>query len=176
MTTTAGQQVVKLMKTGVASGVFIECTKVSEVVSNEMEKISMPYSKASQDVYNPGTLLLDLKKMIHSFSIQGYLSAEQGSGNEGYGDAYTVRNHLIKNIIHGSAQIQLHYRNYVDRDLGNYFADKSQGTSTTYISVGLDKISFDDVSLRADKTISGINIAYVNKYSVQMSLTCGKNR
>ena len=176
MTTTTGQQVVKLMKTGVASGVFIECEKVEEVISNSLISINRVQSTSVQDTHNPGTQIKDLKDITHSFEIQGYLSARPGSGNEGFGDAYTARNHLITKILYGSAQIQFHYRHYSDIDYGAYFADKSQGVSSTYIAVNVDKISFDDVALRADRVISGVNIAYVNRYRVQMSLTRGKNR
>jgi len=167
MTTIAGEQAVKLVK-GTASGVFIESAKVEEVLVNKVIKVSMPIVDPA--TRSPGALVKDLKRFEHLFVITGFVSASSGSGNEGFGSAKAVKDHLIKNIFYPAGDIELHYRSQADSDYGSKYWDNSLA-KTTYVKVSLDKISFGD-----DNAVGGQDAAYPPKYKVVMNLFRGKEK
>lgn len=156
--------------------VYIEANKVDEILVNPLIKISMPIPAVSSKT--PETRLLDLKRIAHVFNIDGFLSVSAESGNNGatwsggtMSTAKDVKDALIKDILYLSGNIELRYRNVVDRDYSLKYYD-NKDTSTTHVKTLLDKISVQESILRAEDRNSGV----VRRYSIKINLTRGKVR
>jgi len=175
MTTSAGEQVVKLKKTvgGTPYEIFIQSAKVEENVTDpNLITVERAFIGADQTTKGGGTLIVKLNRFKHSFTIQGYLSNEQGSGNESYGSAKEVKDSLIKNILYSQGDIEFHYRDYSDSDYSDYYGDGSTGTSSTYIKCAVSKLSITDASLRADY-MSGA-VVQTARFNIDLELIRGK--
>ncbi len=182
-------QIVTLVKG--SSAVVIQATKVEEIIVNKMIKVIKPITPAS--IKAPGTLIVDLKKLEHVFNIAGFIGSDLGSGNHpadlerttsgepaydsgdtaGYSSAKGVKDSLIKNILYTKGNIDLYYRDLVDSDYSDAYND-GVATSTTNIKTVLDKVSIQDVVLRAD-VLSGVT-SQARLYPIQLNLTRGKIR
>lgn len=152
--------------------IYIESAKVDEIIVNKVIKVQKPVVKNKQNAKVPGTLLVDLKKIEHVFNIIGFLSNKNGSGNESYASSKAVKQSLIINILFKSGDIELHYRDLVDKDYGDEYNDGNPA-SDNHIKTVLDKVSITDASLRADASGDSTGI---KRYSLQINLTRGKIR
>jgi hypothetical protein len=155
--------------------VYIEASEVDESFGNTLTKVPKPVTKSNQGTRQPGTLIVDLKRIEHLFIITGFLSASAESGNKGsawsggtMSTAKDVKNALIKDILFSSGDIELHYRNYVDSDYGATYNDGTI-SSSDHIKVALDKFTIKDQILRSDVSAGG-----TDRFSITISLTRGK--
>jgi len=168
MTVGAGEQIVKLKKG--STEIYIESAKVEESIANKVIKVLRPLTKSAQDSKNPGTILVDLKRIEHIFNITGFLSAEPGSGNESYADAKAVKDALVRDILYPSGDIELHYRGYTDKDYGKYYGDSSLvPADTDHVKVIFDKVTITDAGIRKEKSASS-----PTRYNIILNLTRGK--
>ena len=149
-------QAVKLVKGG--NTVWIEATKIDEDLINTPISFELPVIKDKQDIESPNTLIIDIKKVKHIFTIAGFLSATVESGNSGtYADAKAVRDALIKDILYAKGDIQLYIRGYADSDI-SYSSDgkyKNQSPAvsfaTDHMKVSLIKITITDGGISKSK-------------------------
>jgi len=182
MTIGAGEQVVKLKKiitTGENAGtyeVFIQSAKVEENITDpNLISIERSFIGVDQTTKGAGTLFVKLNRFKHTFNIQGYLSNEDGSGNESYASAKLVKDDLIKYILYGQGDIELHYRDYIDSDYSTVYGDNSTVPGgIDHVKCALSKVSITDASLRADY-MSGTTVQ-VARYNIDLELFRGKTK
>jgi len=177
MTTGQGEQVVKLQKTvdGTTHTVYIMSAKVEENLTNpDLITIERAFIGNDQTTKGGGTLFIKLNRFKHAFDIQGYLSAEQGSGNEKHVTAKAVKDELIKNILYPQGDVEFHYRDYKDTDYSDYYGDNSTGAASSYVKVQPSKVSITEASTRADY-MSGVECRAV-RYNIELDLIRGKTK
>jgi len=159
-------QLIKLQKG--SNYIMIETTKVEESLVNKLIKIQRPVVKGNQNTYNPGTGIVDIKRIEHIFTIDGFISYDENTHIAGVSDATGVKNFFIRNILYPKGEIELFYRNQKDSDYGSYYWNKS-AASTEHIKTNLDKVTIRDVALRGgDSTNSP------KRYGILINLTRGK--
>jgi hypothetical protein len=169
-------QVVRLRKNNTGYYVYIEAVSVDESLSNKLIKIPRPITKIGIATgKRPETVLVDLKRLEHNFTITGFISASTDSGNYGLSwsegtitTAKDAKNALIRDILYTSDDIELYYRDYKDSD---YITTYTKGgvASDTHIKVTLEKVSISDKSDKADAANSK-----ANRYPVSISLIRGR--
>jgi len=130
--------------------VEIAANKVEEDIQNQnVIKIARPISKANQDTQVPRTLAVDLKRIIHSIYISGFIEAQTISGDDK--TATEAKNILIKEILYPSGAIQLNWR-------GSKDSDYDPSGSSQYLSVVLEKVKFTDAAVRTETPIGSADL------------------
>jgi hypothetical protein len=145
-------QVIKLTKGSYT--VEIAATKVEEDIQDQnMIKIARPISVASQDSTVPKTIVRDLKRIIHTINLSGYVLPQVITAihESTVQTAVTAKNTLITKILYPKGGIQLQWRNGCDKDYD------SSG-SASYFLVWLEKIKFTDSSKRLDDIGNAVDL------------------
>lgn len=130
--------------------IVIDATKVEEDIQNKISKVPIPMTKSRlQSGQSPTTKIISLKRVIHTYSISGFIRA-QGSYT-----ATEAKNVLIDNILFSAGTIYLNWRD------------------DTNIPVEFEKAKFIDIATRAEKP-SASGVGEPIAYEVELLLTRGE--
>ena len=155
--------------------VEIAAYKVEEdVLNKDVMKFATPVPRGKQDTEIPRTRIIDLKRVIHSIFISGYLGSQEiydeSVGHEVQKTPTEAKNILIKRILYPPGIIQLNWRNSSD-------SDYDPSGSTSYLSTVLEKVKFIDSATRTEdfRTSADLVGQYgeVKRYAIELNLVRG---
>jgi hypothetical protein len=155
--------------------VEIAAFKVEEnLVNQNLLKVANPITQNKQNTTAPFTRAVDLKRIIHTILIHGYVCPQVITAihESTVQNATVAKNTLITKILYPKGIIELTWRNADESDY-----DSSSGINT-YVQTLLESVKFTDDSGRRDNIDSSPAIAgqygAPARYLVELNLFRGR--
>jgi len=155
--------------------VEIAAYKVEEDIQNQnVMKLARPIPRGKQDTEVPTTRIVDLKRIIHTIFISGYIEPQEiydeSVGHAVQKTATEAKNALIRYVLYPSGAIQLNWR-------GSSDSDYDPSGSTTYLSTILEKVKLIDSATRTENFRTSADLVgqygEVKRYAIELNLVRG---